>query len=475
MFAYTQAGSQPSTLDLPMHRSLLLAASICIAGSTFAQLPRLKVSDNDRHLVKQDGTPFFYLADTAWELFHRATREDADRYLEDRARKGFNVIQAVAVAEFGGLTEPNRYGHLALADGDPTKPNERYFEHVDYIVNKAAALGLYTGLLPTWGDKVNKKWGEGPEIFTPENALIYGEWLGRRYREKAVIWIVGGDRPIESERHRLVYRAMAEGLRSGDGGAHLITYHPMGGHSSSEYVHDEPWLDFNMMQSGHAGRNNASDRMIARDYARTPAKPTLDGEPNYEDHPVRGSKLKDDWFDEWDVRKESYWSVFAGGAGVTYGSHPIWAFWDGKSKKLADQRHSWLEALSLPGSAQVGHLRRLIESRPFLTRIPDQSLIVSPNPTGAAHIQATRDSAGTCAMIYSASGQPFTVALALLPAKTLKSWWFDPRTGEAKPAGDVTNDGKPLEFTPPTSGDGADWVIVLDDPRKEWPAPGAAR
>jgi hypothetical protein len=62
-------------------------------------LRRLKVSENHHFLVTDPGQPFFWLVDTAWELFHRCDREDAERYLDDRARKGFNVIQAVVLAE----------------------------------------------------------------------------------------------------------------------------------------------------------------------------------------------------------------------------------------------------------------------------------------------------------------------------------------------------------------------------------------
>src|SRR5882724_4864154 len=93
-----------------------------------AALPKLKVSDNHRFLVDANGRPFFYLADTAWELFHRLNREEAQDYLKDRAAKRFNVIQACVLAEFGGLTVPNAYGHLPLADSDPAKPNEDYFK-----------------------------------------------------------------------------------------------------------------------------------------------------------------------------------------------------------------------------------------------------------------------------------------------------------------------------------------------------------
>ncbi|MCB0841572.1 MAG: DUF4038 domain-containing protein, partial [Bacteroidetes bacterium] len=138
-------------------------------NSVSQRLPRLKVSENGRFLSKEDGTPFFYLGDTAWELFHRLNREEATEYLRNRAEKGFTVIQAVVLAEIGGLYIPNPYGHLPLENLDPTRPIEAYFEHVDFIVDQAERLGLYIGMLPTWGDKVNKKWGAGPEIFNPEN------------------------------------------------------------------------------------------------------------------------------------------------------------------------------------------------------------------------------------------------------------------------------------------------------------------
>jgi hypothetical protein len=459
----------------PMSR--LIAAFTVVAllsvDLAAAALPKLRVADNQRELVTESGQPFIFLGDTAWELFHRLNREEADLYLADRAKKGFNVIQAVALAEFNGLTETNRYGHLPLVDGDPTKPNGAYFQHVDYIVDKAAELGMYTGLLPTWGDKVNKKWGQGPEIFTPANARTYGEWIGRRYRDRPVIWIVGGDRPIENESHRLVFRAMAEGLRAAVGRTQLFTFHPMGGHSSSEYVHAEPWLDFNMMQSGHGSRNARNYAMIAKDLSLKPPKPTLDGEPAYEDHPVRGDKTKTQWFDEWDVRKLCYWGLFAGACGHTYGTHSVWAMWDGKGFKAADQRTPWPEALKLPGSTQVGLARRLLESRPLLGRVPDQSLLVSDLGEGAEHCQALRAADGSWAMIYSASGKPFSVRLGKLSGKQLKPWWWNPRNGEATVMTLIVNQVGPQEFVPPGSGDNQDWVLVLDDAAKPYPKPGA--
>lgn len=113
-------------------------------------LPLLKVHTSRRYLVTEDGKPFFWLGDTAWELFHRLGREEAGVYLRDRAGKGFTVIQAVVLAELDGLNTPNPAGHRPLIENDPTQPNEPHFQDVDWVVDRAEALGLYIGMLPTW-------------------------------------------------------------------------------------------------------------------------------------------------------------------------------------------------------------------------------------------------------------------------------------------------------------------------------------
>jgi hypothetical protein len=154
--------------------ALILDPSV-VEGRQSQSTSRLRVSDNRRFLVNADGRPFFWLGDTAWELFHRLNREDAERYLQHRAKRGFTVIQAVALAEFDGLDVANAYGETPLHNNDPVQPNEAYFAHVDWIVRRANALGMYVGFLPTWGDKWNRKWGVGPEIFTAARSAWYGE------------------------------------------------------------------------------------------------------------------------------------------------------------------------------------------------------------------------------------------------------------------------------------------------------------
>ncbi|NLF31372.1 MAG: DUF4038 domain-containing protein [Planctomycetes bacterium] len=442
----------------------------------------LRVSDNRRFLVHQDGRPFFYLGDTAWRLFCYLKREEADHYLQTRADQGFTVIQASILAEKSEADRPNAYGQMELIDGDIACPNERYFQHVDYIVNKAASLGLWIGMLPTWGDRWNRKWGTGPELFTPDNALAYGRWLGRRYRDRPLIWILGGDRPVETDVHARIIRAMARGLREGDGGEHLMTFHPCGGETSAQYFHAEEWLDFNMRQNGHEvlfGPRYAGTRA---DYDRLPPKPVIDGEPIYEGHPVCFNAPAQGRSIAADVRRPLYWDLFGGACGHTYGHHSVWQFMAEGNKPVNQPLMSWPDALSAPGAAQMVHGRRLIESRPVLSRIPDDSMIVAHRyggeeiatylpGAGLRRFVGTRDAGGSYLMVYAPVSIPFEVDTGTLTGGTVRAWWFNPRTGGADAAGTFPRGGV-LRFQPPDPGEMVDWVLVLDDADRGYPPPG---
>jgi hypothetical protein len=435
----------------------------------------LKVSANKRFLETEDGTSFFWLGDTAWELFHRLTREEAELYLQTRAEQKFNVIQAVALAEFEGLTVPNAYGRFPLlknsrGEYDPTLPDLSsdgydYWDHVDYIVDLAASLGLYVAMLPAWGDKFNQAWGKGPVVFNGDNARTYGRWLGERYKDRPnVIWVLGGDRPLTTSAHFAVIQGMAAGLTEGDGGRHLKTFHPTGGFSSSHHVHDEDWLDFNMIQSGHGQPLTENYRMVSADYGKVPVKPTLDAEPCYEDHPI-GFNAKNGYFDSADVRRAAYWSVLAGSLGHTYGHHCIWSF-NRKPEPYFIMR--WQEALRRPGAEQMKHLRALSESRPHRSRVPDTALLAE-NYEGANHLQACRGN--DYAIIYTPNGLSIKVNLSSLPGQSVRAWWFDPRNGAATEIGVFANTGV-REFVPPSCGRGGDWVLVLDDVSASYHPPG---
>ncbi|WPP53249.1 glycoside hydrolase family 140 protein [Catalinimonas niigatensis] len=446
--------------------TLRLLLYMLLAGMNTSLLAQsLKVSDNKRYLIKEDGTPFFWLGDTAWELFHRLDREEATMYLEDRADKGFTVIQAVVLAELDGLNTPNPYGDSPLINNDPTQPNEAYFEHVDFIVDKAEDLGMYIGMLPTWGDKFNKRWGVGPEVFTPENARTYGEFLGERYKDKPIIWILGGDRIPEEEEDFAIIRAMAEGLANGDEDTHLMTYHPMGGRHSSEFFHEDEWLDFNMYQSGHGQKNTPNYEMTAHNYQLEPVKPNLDGEPNYEDHPINW-KPENGWFDDADVRQAAYWSMLSGALGHTYGDHNIWQMWQEGREPISSARTPWKEAIDHPGSQQMEYMRQLFESRNFTELIPDPSLVVNAEGEDR-HIAAARGS--DFMMVYLPANSSVEVDAQKLSGKRINAWWFDPRTGDSVSLGKFKNNDSYTFRTPIAT---KDWVLVIDDANKAYTTPG---
>ncbi|WP_216326420.1 DUF4038 domain-containing protein [Deinococcus aestuarii] len=420
---------------------------------------RLAVSGDGRRLEYADGRPFLYWADTGWELFHRLNRDEVRTYLRTRKDQGFTVIQAVALAEKDGLTTPNAHGDLPLAGKDPSRPlttpgnnpaspgEYDYWDHMDYVVDEAASLGLTVALLPSWG-----RWVNNEPIFSPATARSFGTWLAQRYGDKPVIWVLGGDRVPETSAQAEVWRAMAAGIEQGAGGRDraLMTYHPHGGKTSAEYFHDEPWLDFNMWQTGHCRNEREAARVLAT-YNRTPVKPVINAEPVYEEHAICHNAANG-YADATDVRNVAYWSVFAGADGHAYGHREIWGFDAHSGQK------QWQTALGAPGAAHLRHLQGLLESRPAAGRAPDETL-VQGGFTGARPVVALRGP--DYAWVYSPDGQAFTVNLGRVAGGSLDATWFDPRTGARRAAGTLANSGT-RSFTPPGSGRGQDWVLVLD-------------
>jgi hypothetical protein len=432
----------------------------------------LQVSQDGRRLTLQDGQPFFWLGDTAWELFHKLNMEEAEHYLATRAKQRFNVVQAVALAELDGLVTPNAYGKRPLDSGaeggyDPARPlieegEYDYWDHVDAIIDCAARYGIYIALLPTWGDKYNVMWGKGPSVFHEENAITFGEWLGRRYASRPnVVWVLGGDRPLTQVEHFAVNRGLASGIRRG-GANQLMTFHPMGGQSSSFHVHKESWLDFNMIQSGHGEGVQRNYEKVLGDYALTPVKPTMDAEPCYEDHPI-GFNAANGYFDHADVRKAAYYAVFSGACGHTYGHHSVWSMSPGQYANLEfDQPGgyiicSWRDALERPGANQMRYLRELVESQALEELVPDQSLLAT-NPEGANYVAAARG--GAYAFYYVPNGLAIDARLGVLPGKQIASRWYNPRNGQYSAVNTLPNEGTHL-FAAPSSGRGEDWVLVM--------------
>ena len=440
---------------------LFTVVSIIITQHSFSQFT---ISDNHRYLLK-DGKPFYWLGDTGWELFHRLTKQEADEYLKRRSAQGFTVIQAVVLAEMDGLHTPNANGDKPLINDDPAKPNEAYFKQVDYVVDRANQYNLNIAMLPTWADKIFKdRWGKGPEIFNTTNAKMYGAWIGNRYKNKTnIIWVLGGDRNPRNENDVAIWNAIGEGIMEATNNKAIITYHPQPCDSgSATWFHHEAWLAFNMFQNGHCRDLDVYNK-IQLAYNLQPTKPVIDGESLYEDHPVCFNVKDLGTSSAYDVRKYAYLDVFAGAFGNTYGCHDIWQFYSPKHEAVNGPHVYWQQAMDLPGANQMQYVRKLIESHPMLERIPDQLIIEENSLTPSERIQATRGN--DYAFIYSSEGKSFTVLLNKISVKTLHAYWYNPRDGKTTDIGIIKNEGT-KKFTPPSSGYGQDWVLVLDDAKK---------
>lgn len=472
-----------SVLRIPRSLALMFALLLILSGFLMPAADaasRLEVSPNKRFLTDEDGTPFFYLADTAWYLIPRLTREEIDYYLDNRKSKGFTVIQAdvFRADDLRSSDRTNRYGQRPLLNNDLSQPNEAYFQHVDYFVRQAAAKGLFVALLPIWGDMVTQDYFDGVvnSFLDAHKAEAYGKYIGARYRNDAhVIWVLGGDRSPTSAQARTVWRALAKGIAVGVSGSEdydkvLMTFHPAGPDRGAKYFHQDPWLDFNMFQSGHFNFDIHNDDFAAEDYALTPPKPTLDGESRYEDHPV-GNKIETGRFDAFDMRQAAYWSLLAGACGHTYGDHNVWQMYTPERRSIAGARTHWRQALDHPGAGQMGLVRRLFESRPFQKLVPDQSIIRGDHGQGVARIRAARAEDGSFLFVYIPVGQSVTINLEKIAGGRCQAWWYNPRDGKAEKIGQFPNVGT-KEFRPPSVGRGHDWVIVVDSTAQTFSPPG---
>ncbi len=481
--AATKSALIPNSPTLPSGRyspkkgdSALYTTLISSTARSTNSLPLLQVSGSGHYLITQDdGRPFFWLADTGWLLFHRLEPAEIERYLEDRAAKGFTVIQTMIVGTDDEFKMSDSDGGLAFEEGDPRRPVETFFKKVDATVAKANSLGLRMAIAPTWANKVRKSGPyKGTRVFDEKRARDYGKYLGRRYRDAAVVWIIGGDCLVEKG-DEAIWRALAEGLRAGGDGRHLITGHfrSLFRNGSAWHFHNEPWLDFNLAYSGHIWDAPTYEGIfLAR--SRRPIKPVIDGEPTYDNHPLLPPgkeyyKRKKSWDgkrrgDAHQVRQSAYWAMLAGAAGHTYGAHDIWQMYDPKKRKPINHANTaWHEAIDFPAATQMGIMRRLFESFAWEKLLPDQSVIADGQRPEEHHAQAARASDNSFAFVYLPKGDPLSIRLNVISGKngaTVLTRWFNPRDGKWAPVG-VFSNLVTRKFSPPSRGEKNDWVLVL--------------
>lgn len=426
----------------------------------------LKVSENGRYLQHADGTPFLWLGGTAWSMYINADREDIITYFDNRKAKGLTAIQAVAYPFAYPDKEDNhknRYGHrpfegtaedpdlgtpLVVEGGSPDTPND-YWDHSDFMVREAKKRGMLFAILPCWGSGFinNHGWGGWHDVqFTIEQARAYGKFLAERYRnEPHIIWVLGGD--TEPDDKIQLYRAMAEGIIEGAGGADnaLITYHPVAYHSSSEWFHDDYWLDFNMVES-HRKQEQVVD-LISKDYNKIPVKPTMLAEGNYESE--GGATLG--------IHRDAFHSYLSGGMGYVYGLGlpvPVWDF---------SPEQNWRDKLDAPGASDLPHIKKIISACEWWKWIPDQDIFEKGkgNENTVTEKVAVKSSEKDEIVVYFADNSPASINLEHISIVNMADGtWFNPGNGDSVTAGSGFNTSSIVEFKPPANWDDA--ILILE-------------
>ncbi|MCC7146979.1 MAG: glycoside hydrolase family 140 protein [Phycisphaeraceae bacterium] len=400
----------------------------------------LKLSSNGRYFLDHAGVPFFWLGDTQWQLTRDLSLADVRQILRGRKQQGFSVFQ-VMLTGVGNGTVANRDGQKPWHNDDPATPNEGFFAHADEVIAAAAEAGMILVLGVYHQEQAQR--------LTAGNARAYAKWIAQRYKAAPhVIWTMY---PKAKPEFIPICRELAAGLREGDGGrasgghtsgGHLITVHPDPSPTSSSFIHDEPWLDFNMNQPCITYEKIYA--ITKADYDRQPVKPVVMAEGGYEG--LEFNRLQT----ALDIRKQAYWSHLAGGH-HSYGHVHAWL--------NPKQWQSWLDS---PGARCLAIYRQILTSLPQWWNIaPDQSIFASdPGPTESMTLNAAaRAGDGTWALAYLASNTTVNMHMdKVTGGNGATAWWIDPVNGQRTKIGTYANTGVQA-FTMP-----ADWqdaVLLL--------------
>ena len=433
---------------------------------------KLKVSANSLYIVHENGTPFFWLGNTAWLLPERLNREEAEYFLTKDREAGYNVEQ---IQVLNAIPTFNVYGQQAnnmeFDFSKVSKPGVYgYWEHLDYIVSVAEQNGIYIAMDCIWGSMLKH--------MDTKKAEALGKFLAQRYKDHPnIIWMIGGD--IRGDKSPEVWDAMARAIRKIDNN-HIMTFHPRGRTTSAWWFNDREWMDFNMFQSGHrryGQRNGDGDytikdnteednwRYVDMSFEKKPLRPVIDGEPSYEDIPQGLHDFSAPRWMDYDVRRYAYWAVFGGCFGHTYGHNSVMQFIRPGLNASFGAEKPWWEAMNDPGYNQMKYLKWLMLNLPFTERVADQSVIAGTNGERYDRNIATRGN--DYLLVYNYSGKPMDIDLTKISGKKKNVWWMNPADGTLTYIGEM--DSKVHTFTYDAAYlRGSDRVLIAIDADKNY-------
>ena len=438
---------------------------VCIAPagrSRFAQHGPIRVSSDNRSFVHDDGAPFFFLADTAWNGALLSTRDDWETYLRTRAGQGFSAVQFVTT-QWRAAPDGDLKKELAYTGTEKIVINPAFFRRLDEKVAALNRAGLLAVPVMLWAINGGSNPQVNPGVSLPEDqAVLLARYMVARWGAGHVAWILGGDadyRGAKAERWKRIGRAVF-----GDIPHAPVTMHPGGMQWVWQEFADERWYGFVGYQSGHGDDDNTlrwqTDGPPAVDWMRPPHRPFVNLEPCYENHLAYQSRRP---IAPEQVRRAMYWSLLhTPTAGVAYGGHGVWG-WDDGTRPPTDHAGSgvplpWQQALTMPGARQMEYLSRYFTSIDFGRLRPAPEVVV--NQPGSQEprrfIAAARTDRNDLLVLYVPEDRAVDVKADTLPPSPRASW-FDPRTGETSTAVGDTTAGA-VRFRTPSEGD---WILQI--------------
>ncbi|MBN1808263.1 MAG: DUF4038 domain-containing protein [Planctomycetes bacterium] len=427
----------------------------------------VRVSGDRRGFEHADGTPFFWLGDTWWMCLSERLSwpEDFQRLAADRCGKGFSVIQLVAgfYPDMDLFDERNMNGAGFPWERDLVAVNPRYFDLADLRIQWLVRSGLVPCIVGGWGYYVLK--------IGPERMGKHWRYLIARYGAYPVVWCLAGEarmpwylsesREEDSERQVSAWTEVGRTVRSTDPYHRLITIHP--DVTGRDQVKDDGVLDFDMLQTGHHGREVVPNtiRILKAELKRRPVMPVMIGEVLYEGIMHESSD---------EMQRCVFWaSMLSGSAGYTYGANGIWQFnRPGAPYGASPPGHNWgntawQDAVGLPGSRQLGIAKSLLERCEWRRFEPHQDWVSPAAGDKDFFACYAAGIAGEVRIIYvwrgGCSWDRITV-LELERSVKYRAYFFDPRNGEEHGIGEVVPDGSG-SWVAPVAPTIDDWVIVL--------------
>lgn len=418
---------------------------------------QLRVAAEGYHLEHADGTPFLWLGDTGWNGVLRAKEADWRRYLARRREQGFTGTQHV-MTHWRALPR-DAAGETACRDGQPIRVNPAFFQRLDAKVAAVNEAGLVSAPVLLWAIAGEHNPGH---TLAEEGAVTLARYMVARYGAHHVVWFLGGDgdyRGERADRWRRIGRAVFDGPRR-----RPVTMHPGGLHWVGDEFRGEPWYDFIGYQSGHGDGDDHVRWLVqgppATEWAKEPALPLINLEPNYEGHVSYHSRRV---FGAYEVRRALYWSLLVSPtAGVTYGHHGIWPWMEERAVPIdhpqSGEAPPWWEALEAPGAAAIRPLRALLESLPWWQLRPAQHILARQPGDADANlfVAAAMTAEGGAGLVYVPRGAVLALRPGVLKLPAALTW-HDPASGRAVDAGRLT-EGAGGEQAPP---DGGDWVLQM--------------